>query len=63
MAVEIENNKPKIIEILCEGCGICVASCPSIAIQLDGYSDEEILSEIDGILKGIDEISYGSNSV
>jgi len=52
-AIEIEINKPKILEIICEGCGVCVAACPSKAITLDGYSDEEILSEIGGILDEI----------
>lgn len=52
-AIEIEINKPKILEIICEGCGSCVTVCPSRAIHLDGYSNEEILSEIGGILHGI----------
>lgn len=55
-AIENEMGKVKIIEILCEGCGICVASCPSEAINLDRYSDEEIISEISGILKATEEI-------
>ncbi|MCX7723676.1 MAG: 4Fe-4S dicluster domain-containing protein [Thermodesulfovibrio sp.] len=60
-AVENEKGKVKIIEILCQGCGICVASCPSKAINLDGYSDEEIISEISGILKAAEEVEYGGD--
>lgn len=51
-AIEIEIDKPEILEIICEGCGLCVTACPSRAIHLDGYSNEEILSEIGGILYG-----------
>ncbi|GAQ95028.1 heterodisulfide reductase subunit A [Thermodesulfovibrio aggregans] len=60
-AIEIVEEKPEIIEVLCEGCGICVASCPSKAIDMEGYSEEQIYSEIDGILKAIEEVSYGSD--
>lgn len=49
-----------MMEILCEGCGTCVASCPSNAIGLNGYSDEEILSEIYGILNATKEVDNGS---
>ncbi|WP_353684634.1 4Fe-4S binding protein [Thermodesulfovibrio sp. 3907-1M] len=60
-AIESVMGKPEIIEVLCEGCGICVASCPSKAIDIDGYTDEEILSEIEGIVDAIEEVSYGSD--
>lgn len=59
-AIEIEMGEVKMIEILCEGCGTCVASCPSNAIGLNGYSDEEILSEIYGILNATKEVNNGS---
>lgn len=59
-AIEIEMGEVKMMEILCEGCGTCVASCPSNAIGLNGYSDEEILSEIYGILNATKEVDNGS---
>jgi heterodisulfide reductase subunit A-like polyferredoxin len=30
----------------CKGCGLCVASCLSGAIQLKGFTDEEILAMV-----------------
>ena len=35
---------------LCEGCGTCVAACPAGAISGTGFSNEQILSQIEGLL-------------
>jgi heterodisulfide reductase subunit A len=35
---------------LCQGCGTCVAACPAGAISGTGFSNEQILSQIEGIL-------------
>jgi heterodisulfide reductase subunit A2 len=35
---------------LCQGCGTCVAACPAGAISGTGFSNEQILSQIDGLL-------------
>ncbi len=46
-----EGRKKAIInEALCKGCGTCVASCPSGSIVQNLFEDEEIFSEIDGVL-------------
>jgi heterodisulfide reductase subunit A len=45
-----EKGKSYINEALCKGCGTCVASCGSNAIFQNLFDDEEIMSEIDGIL-------------
>jgi heterodisulfide reductase subunit A len=46
-----EDTKKAIInEALCKGCGTCVASCPSGSIVQNLFEDEEIFSEIDGVL-------------
>lgn len=34
-------------EGICEGCGTCVAACPSGSISLKGFTDEQILAELD----------------
>jgi heterodisulfide reductase subunit A len=41
----------EVNEVLCKGCGICVAACPSAALQQHLFTDEQILSEIEGVLE------------
>ncbi|MFH1051617.1 MAG: CoB--CoM heterodisulfide reductase iron-sulfur subunit A family protein [bacterium] len=45
-----EKEKAFINEALCKGCGTCVAACPSGSIVQNLFEDEEIFSEISGIL-------------
>jgi len=35
---------------LCQGCGVCIAACPAGAISGTGFSDAQILGQIDGLL-------------
>ena len=35
---------------LCQGCGTCVAACPAGAISGTGFSNEQIVAQIDGLL-------------
>jgi heterodisulfide reductase subunit A2 len=44
---EISN----INELLCHGCGTCVAACPSGAIVGNHFTNEQIMAEIEEILK------------
>jgi heterodisulfide reductase subunit A len=36
----------KINEGVCQGCGSCVAICRSMAINLAGFTDPQIINEI-----------------
>jgi heterodisulfide reductase subunit A len=35
---------------LCQGCGTCIAACPAGAISGTGFSNEQIMSQINGLL-------------
>jgi heterodisulfide reductase subunit A len=35
---------------LCQGCGTCIAACPAGAITGTGFSNEQVLSQIEGLL-------------
>jgi heterodisulfide reductase subunit A len=37
-------------EVLCKGCGACAAACPAEAAIQNGFTQEQILAEIDGVL-------------
>ncbi len=47
----IEDDKISYINpALCQGCGTCVAACPAGAISGTGFSNEQIIAQIDGLL-------------
>jgi len=50
---EIKDRQGNVVKVvaevnegLCQGCGTCVAVCRSNAIDLDGFTDEQIFAEI-----------------
>jgi heterodisulfide reductase subunit A len=51
-AITFDEAKAKacINPALCKGCGTCVAACPSGSIRQHLFEDEEIMSEIEGVL-------------
>lgn len=49
---DAEKKIVSVNEILCEGCGSCIAACPSGASQQKNFTDEQIYSMVDIILKG-----------
>jgi len=48
-----QEGVSEIDEALCRGCGICAAECPAKAIQLNWYEDDQILSQVEGLLEGV----------
>ena len=51
--VDSEKWVAKIYDLACDRCGICTAICPAKAIKFEGYSDEQILAEIEAIGEGL----------
>lgn len=41
----------EINEALCQGCGTCIAACPAGAITGTGFSNAQVLAQIDGLLQ------------
>ncbi len=40
----------EINKALCQGCGTCVAACPAGAISGTGFSNQQVLAQIEGLL-------------
>jgi len=51
-AVSFDEEKKvcRVNEALCKGCGACVAGCPSHAINLNHFTNEQIMAEMEGML-------------
>jgi len=45
-----EKNVSVVNEILCKGCGTCGSTCPTGAIKSRHFTDQQILSQIEGLL-------------
>jgi len=56
------KQKAVINEALCKGCGTCVATCPSGAIRQHLFEDEQIFSEIQGLLEADEPILTGGQA-
>ena len=44
------TSKSKIIETVCQGCGICVATCPVNCITLKGFTTDAIIDQLEELL-------------
>jgi heterodisulfide reductase subunit A len=51
-AIEFLEDKKisHVNEALCKGCGTCVAACPSSAMSGQGFTDQQILAELMGLM-------------
>ncbi len=44
------DSVSEVNEALCKGCGTCVAACPAGAIAGSGFTDEQVLAELEAVL-------------
>ena len=45
-----EKSVSVVNEILCKGCGTCSSACPTGAIRTRHFTDQQILSQIKGMM-------------
>lgn len=48
-SVKVERQVAVVNEALCQGCGACTVSCRPGALDLLGFSDEEIMKEVNAL--------------
>lgn len=48
-----QGKKAKMNPILCKGDGLCNTRCPTAAIQLKHYEDEQLIAQIDAAVKDV----------
>ena len=46
MKAENDRTVADVITALCRGCGTCAAACPSGAISMNHFKDEQIVAQI-----------------
>ena len=46
-----DKNVSVVNEILCKGCGTCGSACPNGAIKSHHFTDQQILSQIEGLMQ------------
>lgn len=51
ISYDAEKNTAAVNDVLCRGCGACAAACPANSIRANHFTDEELLTEIDEVLK------------
>jgi heterodisulfide reductase subunit A-like polyferredoxin len=39
--------KAEVIEAMCQGCGVCSASCPTKAIRMQQFGVEQVMAEVE----------------
>jgi heterodisulfide reductase subunit A len=47
-----QEGKSIVNEAICRGCGTCAATCPSNAISARHFTNEQLIAEVKGVLRG-----------
>jgi heterodisulfide reductase subunit A len=51
VAITYEDNLAEVNIALCQGCGACATTCPSGAMDLLGFSNRQIIAEVDALCR------------
>ncbi len=49
-ALTLVKDKPEINPLLCNGCGLCISICPREVLDLKGYTERQLESQIEAVL-------------
>jgi heterodisulfide reductase subunit A len=41
-----EGLRAEVVEAMCQGCGLCVSACPTSAIKMRHYTDEQVFAQV-----------------
>jgi heterodisulfide reductase subunit A len=47
-----DGKKARVVTVLCKGCGICAACCPERAIDIRGFTREQLEAQVGSIFTG-----------
>jgi len=50
ISFDTQHKASRVNAVLCHGCGTCVAACPAGAITGHGFTNEQIMAEMEGVL-------------
>ncbi len=53
-----DTSVSEVITALCQGCGACVSACPSDAISGAHFTNDQVMSQIEGILWDVRELGH-----
>jgi len=53
-AISVSGGRARISESSCTGCGVCLSACPTGALDLKGYTNAQLLAEVQAALAGSD---------
>jgi len=49
VSIDVDNKTASVSAIECQRCGICAVQCPTAAIQLPRYTDDQVAAEVGDI--------------
>ena len=62
ISMDPTKNVAHVNDALCKGCGTCAASCPASAMTARHFSTEQILAQIEALLREPSKRAEGARS-